>query len=1231
MPVKLPKLQRELLRRESSASRSGSTLSPVTMPQLQDTISEDGDNEKLEDQMTHEKLSRLQAIFEEADEDGGGGLDMEEFRRAMRKTMGQDVHDEQMDMIFMKVDTNCDGTVDWDEYLSYTLLEYRERDLMSRTFSEMPFPKAVQEIPYPHFDIVVQIGFMPTILRHDIKLIDEDYAHGKYFTISKNGILDSWTVNMDHLKSFVVENPNRSRTNAYMWITDMVCMPNVNMIAVGSTLNEITVYDVNGSRCDKIVRITKLDACPTCMAYWFDPTNINKAKILWGDVDGSVSCLELLECSVLGTICLGKNGRHRIPYDEIIRGGLQSMRGYKRAFVHNDWVLKLKYCPSIDSFISCCRDTDTAMFMGSFELKKPGLYYKVKKGIFSFDYCKSNNIIVSGGYDGILRVWNAFINAKASFHLPDHKQVILHIVINSLKEQVISIDRDKVIKVFDLTTQKCIQTLSKRSVKLGKYAISSVCLNSKLQSLLVANDKIVMFDRNDMEDAKKESQLMKTHSLPVCASLYSHLFNTVITASHDSWVRIWDLDTGKKAMEFRAHRITVKGCDIDVEITAISFDPTGRRLITGARNGACKIWNFNNGDCLRELDPFSNDEITGIICAKQRIYLSSWNRTVMIFMDSYEDENRHQWSELHKEDILSIAMYDPSYIATSSYDGDIIVWYMDTGSFVCRLHAQDAVSPSRVSGLKPKLSKVKETMETVRQTDSTPTANEHNVRFHLPPIDSSSRSDEDNSSDSSENTDGKQSSSKHWARRESLKGNCKKHNSTVDKIIFLQSRKFDRDTAQLLACGSGGWIRAWSIHHQGGLIGQFNAANSIGESVLTVHAYNNDEYLITGDSTGYIKIWYIKNYCNGNDVQSQLTEAEQKEMKKKFPYLNMNNESRHAKIMAEVTEAFPPPKESHPEETMREPPILNSFRAHCKAITYVDVIESKQLMITSSADCCVRLWTICGRFIGTFGHASLWKRLDYPIVPAKLPKKLPTDLKRIASATTLRVMNAGNQSKWKFARNIIMIWMNVFGRSKVKDSSSEENISPTKTPEPLTDVYLKGHRGSLITETDEKCILGKAYQPKKRHQITPILAPCRNFQTQVAVYSSLPCAELEKIPDVQPSPVIQEIMERKRLMEETSLRLKQRNNKALKAKFIATSTIIHQQLRQRKDSQVSHNSLKVSVSKRRMSRIRGQSITDATVKVPEKSKIGREKVPQVNEETVAKLLEKLDLGKISEE
>ena len=43
----------------------------------------------------------------------------------------------------------------------------------------------------------------------------------------------------------------------------------------------------------------------------------------------------------------------------------------------------------------------------------------------------------------------------------------------------------------------------------------------------------------------------------------------------------------------------------------------------------------------------------------------------------------------HKEDILSIAFCPPNLLATSSYDGEVIIWNMVSGHIFCHLFSPD--------------------------------------------------------------------------------------------------------------------------------------------------------------------------------------------------------------------------------------------------------------------------------------------------------------------------------------------------------------------------------------------------------------------------------------------------------------------------------------------------------------------------------------------------------------
>lgn len=59
-------------------------------------------------------------------------------------------------------------------------------------------------------------------------------------------------------------------------------------------------------------------------------------------------------------------------------------------------------------------------------------------------------------------------------------------------------------------------------------------------------------------------------------------------------MKLWDFETGHAMFEFdKTHG--------DAGITCMTFDRTNRRLITAGRDGAIRIWNYNNGHCLKTL------------------------------------------------------------------------------------------------------------------------------------------------------------------------------------------------------------------------------------------------------------------------------------------------------------------------------------------------------------------------------------------------------------------------------------------------------------------------------------------------------------------------------------------------------------------------------------------------------------------------------------------------------
>uniref|UniRef100_H2Z1I7 EF-hand domain-containing protein n=1 Tax=Ciona savignyi TaxID=51511 RepID=H2Z1I7_CIOSA len=142
-------------------------------------------SKKVDDQMNYEHLQQLEQIFNEGSK-GEEGLDMKEFRVAMKKTMGNDIDDTELDMIFMKVDNNCDGTVDWDEYLSYMLLEYQEKKNMFTLDQDCPFPNRLSIKTSNHLESICSVRLLQAFGRPNAHGISEpDDSASRYLTLSR--------------------------------------------------------------------------------------------------------------------------------------------------------------------------------------------------------------------------------------------------------------------------------------------------------------------------------------------------------------------------------------------------------------------------------------------------------------------------------------------------------------------------------------------------------------------------------------------------------------------------------------------------------------------------------------------------------------------------------------------------------------------------------------------------------------------------------------------------------------------------------------------------------------------------------------------------------------------------------------------------------------------------------------------------------------------------------------
>ncbi|XP_041363082.1 uncharacterized protein LOC121378820 [Gigantopelta aegis] len=1268
-------------------------------------------------------LDELRKSFGMADRDGQSGLNIEQFVEAVKRTTTKVMSEDEIRLIFMKMDVDCNGTVDWTEYVTYHMFTRQVNSQLMQMLQEKPFVNEMKTVTARTHEPIVSIVFFPHVTKHSTKY---DYKDGKYVTLSKDGIISFWTLEMKHKVNLNI-NHDDTRVNR-PWFLGMVCMYNASILALATTDREFVFVDITTDSFLKRFVITGLENCVTAMHFWTDLRDRRFAILAWGDTHGNTYALYfkvLRGGGLFASTSDKKDTAKKASYSEIMRGLVPYIRCYKLAGVHEDWVCQIKFVPELKGFISCCQRSNTSLFVADFIKNRTPVYYKVNKGLTCFDYCSVLNVIVTGGIDCAVRVWNPYLTHRAIAFLKGHTRPIIYVFVNSNRSQVLSIDQDKAINIFGLKDQTWVQHIGHRIVRLGPFPLTATFFNEKLQHLILATNHLGMMEQK--YETKPTDAI--SHKNPVVVSLYNKTFKYLVTACEGSVVSIWDIKTGSKVMQFiNAHTSVTDGIESPIEITAMTFDSQEKRVLTGARNGTVKVWNFNNGSCLQEFAIREGTPVVAIVCIASEVYVTGWSRNVSVFVDGASNECRKTWMTRHHEDILSMAYQAPHTIATSSYDGDIILWLRDTGQAVSRLNAHESdrsidlthdyrrhfsmiavsfseclsestagesntcvdvdeaadrvdnsttavdgglvserqnggltpersnslvlerknsgVSPERRNSLAQKrqngsvsperknslaqerrnggfspertnsLSPTRHGFSPERRKSLAPERqsggltperrnslpaqsrqksvspqNSKNMlsrgSYELTPETSQSWEPERRNSstpeDSSSWSPGRQGNgylapeysnltperknsnvsetpserrnrfmfkrslfadlmgkdeenvvvvqkkksndfyehpllwaldkkaivsqgSKYRPRkrypREDYDNLCRLYEAAVDTILFLETRDpQDKDTATLMSAGAEGWVRAWSTHKRGGLLGQFNAGHEVGYSVTHMVTDIKNRYVVTSDSMGYVKVWDIVNYCASRTMSEEELEDHRERMRNKFAFLRFTGQfekSFYGSAVADKKETRrPPPKTSKPELTLKTPPLLNSFRAHLQAVNYMNIVNDDYL-ITCSSDQSVRMWTLCGRYIGTFGET--WSRLPDDAEPSEVTCSMPVDLRRTASARTLWVLNGGQRPHWETALRV----MRQIGVCRLLRQAGFKWSQKAQAETPVTKVQT--------TSVDiGSNILGVSYRRQMRHRMTPEMPRLFDRPCSIAVYHTLPFVDLSPV------------------------------------------------------------------------------------------------------------------------
>ncbi|XP_063060638.1 WD repeat-containing protein 49-like [Engraulis encrasicolus] len=771
-----------------------------------------GEAELLECRLRTEDLVKLQSLFLE-EEEREISLGREEFAARAWAAVGRGSQ-EEYGRLFDSVDVSREGRLDWTRLTTFLLLKLCEQEDQERA-ATVPRWRAPRTLPSPHREPIQGV----VLLRNP----------SRYLSLSKDGVLGLWCEELGLIKSLRLSNDTVKPKD--LWATAIVVLPNVHKVAVAFTSKELCFYDLLSKQefsCQ--YKVQGLRHTPIALHYWFNREDPDKAVLSVGDVGGQVSVMSFRTALISlferpsGSGAVDQEATTTlIQWAELTQDQHSCCYTSTHTAHANSWVRRVRFLGPLEAIVSCTWNKQGGLVLAWKETRGSPLRvtnFNTHTGISDLDYHPALNLIATAGLNNHVYLWNPYVTSKPVGVLRGHMSSVLAVQFVLRKKQLLSFSKDKVLRLWDVSSQLCVQRVAGVFPKTGPECQTRLLLREEHGHLLLSfNGQLLV-----LEARTEPGKRLTSHHSPVTCVLYNALFRQVISSDTSSTVTCWLMDTGQKVKQFTR-------CHGDAEISTMALDATQTRLFTAGTDGLVKVWDFN-GHCHHRLNAGGDRaaDITQVLVLKRTVLVVGWERIITVFRPAVFSKFFVQPCEWlggvqHRDDVLCAAFRPPQTLVTGSYDGEITVWNNSTENALRKLRRR---RPDGRQGLPSK------------SDGAALRANQSAVAGGQPSAPSAP--------------------SGSWLPPAGGEGDPEEDGQAITKLFFLERSKAVTAAggADLVSCGMSGLVRFWNTLHCS-LVGEFVAHKRSGSIILTVDG--SGKYLVTADVHGGVKVWDVQDYC----------------------------------------------------------------------------------------------------------------------------------------------------------------------------------------------------------------------------------------------------------------------------------------------------------------------------------------------------------------------------------
>lgn len=571
-----------------------------------------------------------------------------------------------LSLLFYDIDLNGNGNMEWDEFTNYIIEKAAVLNTMKSKNEEIK--------SYNNSNIKVNMKFTHPIAKCIyISIIDkiaffEEGSDIIYFADPSNG-------HIAHDKTLQV------KITSHMWKSDGINIPNYNadkamlldMIFIEDKKYELLITSSN----DGVIRMFRYSSNGFVPA---DDSNQRDHEIVyenaqicivWDNIDeilysgqrnGVIKIWDQKsepQFSQLG----GKQQKKAVKqrsYSRSITSDSESMSSNSSQRLRNKKLQKKTEDAFHNDVITCLLPLNKLQFLASASLDRKIILWDTienrkkreyknyhKKGIVALDFNENLILLISGGFDHEIFVWNPYIDSPVH-NLQGHASSIVSLKFVNNPMHIVSLDSDMTIKIWDSKKFKCSDTISVEEFQDKKnFNPNGICLLTKPLKLVVIGKSIsfLEYDRNNNLTSADENVSICAQFIPSNLTLLTPVGNKI---------KVWNLLTGEVKKIFSNLSKT--------DISTCNLDSRAKRFMMGDLDGNVGVYNVNNGAQLKVLSQHKN-EIISIIHSEQLEYIIS---------ASIDNEIKiHDDRELADSDLLRTLEVGNFHITSITFNHDL--------------------------------------------------------------------------------------------------------------------------------------------------------------------------------------------------------------------------------------------------------------------------------------------------------------------------------------------------------------------------------------------------------------------------------------------------------------------------------------------------------------------------------------------------------------------------------